>query len=186
MNRDFDESIILMEDTSAAHDFWRKKIHELYANREKGMEFEKEIIELFPPFKLFFKRNQFLLHRKHRLFDFQEKWDSEDGNPIFYGYVPRTFRAIRIIQAPPQDTTNQLSAWVEKSFTNFSEEIKAFDATGSYELVIYIEMNSLTFRYAMILIYFWISRRAVKPHHEELLIERIYNTRIRGNDSLHY
>ncbi len=184
MNSELNESIILLEDTFAAHNFWRDKIHELYSNRETGMEFEREIVDLCPPFEHIFRKNEFLLQRQHKLFDFKTRWDSDDCNPIFYGYVPKTYRAIRIIQAPPQDTTNQLSAWVEKSFTNFSEDIRAFNATGSYELVIYIEMNSLTFRYAMILIYFWISRRAVKPHHEEMLIESIYNAKIRGDNSL--
>lgn len=186
MIQHFSESIMLLKDTSAAHNFWREKIHELYDDREKGMEFEREIIDLIPGFKKLLSDNKFSLQPNHRLFDFEKKWDSEDGNPIFYGYVPKTFRAIRIIQAPPEDTTNQLGAWVEKSFTNFSEDIRSFDATGSYELVIYIEMNNLTYYNAMLLIYFWISRRAVKPRHEELLIEKIYNTRIRGNDSSHY
>ncbi|HHP7423665.1 TPA: hypothetical protein ACSC6M_000479 [Enterobacter roggenkampii] len=184
MNSEFDDSLIHMENTFVAHNFWRDKIHELYSNREKGMEFEREISELCPPFKHLMRKHEFALQRKHLLFDFKDKWDSDDGNPIFYGYIPKTYRAVRIIQAPPQDATNQLSAWVEKSFSNFSKEIRAFDASGSYELVIYIEMNSHTFRYAMILIYFWISRRAVKPHHEEMLIEMVYNTKIRGQNTL--
>lgn len=184
MNSEFEQAIVLMEDTYAAHNFWKSQITKLYYNREIGTEFEREIVELCPEFKHLFERYESSLKREYKLFDLYGRWDHEDGNPIFYGFVPRTFRAVRIIQAPPQDTTNQLSAWVERSFTNFSKDIKAFDASGSYELVIYIELNSLTFRYASMLIYFWISRRAVRPRHEEKLIDRIYNLKIRGEHSL--
>ncbi len=30
-------------------------------------------------------------------------WDAKDANPIFSGYIPKSFRAVRIIQLVPQD-----------------------------------------------------------------------------------
>lgn len=182
MINEFDESIMFLDNKFAVNQFWKNKIHDLYSNKEKGREYEREIIELCPSLRHVIEMNPFELKDDHKLYNLR-LWDENDANPIFYGFVPKSYRAIRIIQRAPVDRTNQLSAWVEKSHMDF-KEITAFDASDAYELVIYIELNNLTLRYAMLLIYFWISRRAVKKVHEERLVETVYNTKIRGKHSL--
>ncbi|HAS1712684.1 hypothetical protein ACNQ05_09545 [Enterobacter cloacae complex sp.6701062] len=182
MINQFDESIVLLDNKFTVNQFWQNKIHELYSDREKGEEYEREIIELCPSLNNVLEEHNFELKDNHRLFNLS-LWDSNDANPIYYGFVPKSYRAIRIIQRAPVDKTNQLSAWVEKCHLDFNE-ISIFDASEAYELVIYIEVNQLTFRYAMLLIYFWISRRGVRKIHEELLIKTVYDIKIRGEHSL--
>lgn len=182
MINEFDESIVLLDDKFTVNQFWQNKIYELYSDREQGEDYEREIVELCPSLNRVLKKNNIELKDNHRLFNLR-LWDSKDANPIFYGFVPKSYRAIRIIQRAPIDKTNQLSAWVEKCHLNFNE-ISKFDASEAYELVIYIELNNLTFRYAMLLIYFWISRRGVRKMHEEQLIKIVYDTKIHGEHSL--
>ncbi|MDU7708976.1 MAG: hypothetical protein E7J94_17080 [Clostridium sp.] len=182
MINEFDESIVLLDDKFTVNQFWQNKIYELYSDREKGEDYEREIVELCPSLNRVLKKHNFELKDYHRLFNLR-LWDSNDANPIYYGFVPKSYRAIRIIQRAPIDKTNQLSAWVEKCHLDFNE-ISKFDASEAYELVIYIELNNLTFRYAMLLIYFWISRRGVRKMHEEQLIKIVYDTKIRGEHSL--
>lgn len=182
MINDFSDKIAYLDDKTSVNQFWHEKIKELYSNRDKVREFEREIIELCPSLKGIIERYPSELMENHKLFNLN-RWDQQDANPIFYGYIPKTRRAVRIIQCAPQDETNQLSAWVEKSFTDF-KEIRSFDASSSYELVINLEMNIITFRYAMILIYFWISRKGVKQNEEEFLIGNVYAKKIRGQYSL--
>ncbi|ENT6814642.1 hypothetical protein ABK735_15640 [Enterobacter kobei] len=184
MNNDLNESIVMLEDKLSAHNFWFEKIREVFSDRMKGLDYEREIGQLYPPFKTLLKTYPFEQHRGMRFLDLKNRWDSSDGNPIFYGYVPHMHKAVRIIQSPPEDATNQLSAWVEKSFTDFRAERTYFNAHDPSELVIYIELNNITFYYAMVLIYFWITRRAVGKDAQEVLIKHIYNTKIRGEHSL--
>lgn len=184
MNNDFNESIVMLDDKSAAHSFWYEKIKEVLRDRVNHMEYDREIKRLAPRFLPILKRYPVENHRINRVINLESRWDSTDGNPIFYGYLPRLRKAIRIIQSPPIDDTNQLSAWVEKSFTDFKEDLKGFNAEKTDELVIYIELNATTFHYAMLFIYFWVTRRAVGESIQELLIQRIYDTKIRGEHSL--
>lgn len=184
MNNDFNESIVMLDDKSAAHSFWYEKIKEVLRDRVKSMEYDREIQRLAPRFLPILKRYPVENHRINRVINLESRWDSTDGNPIFYGYLPHLRKAIRIIQSPPIDETNQLSAWVEKSFTDLKEDLKGFNAEKTDELVIYIELNATTFHYAMLFIYFWVTRRAVRESIQELLIQRIYDTKIRGEHSL--
>lgn len=184
MNNDFNESIVMLDDKSAAHSFWYEKIKEVLRDRVKSMEYDREIKRLAPRFLPILKRYPVENHRINRVINLESRWDSTDGNPIFYGYLPYLRKAIRIIQSPPIDETNQLSAWVEKSFTDLKEDLKGFNAEKTDELVIYIELNATTFHYAMLFIYFWVTRRAVRESIQELLIQRIYDTKIRGEHSL--
>jgi hypothetical protein len=184
MNNDFNESIVMLDDKSAAHSFWYEKIKEVLRDRVKSMEYDREIKRLAPRFSPILKRYPVENHRINRVINLESRWDSTDGNPIFYGYLPHLRKAIRIIQSPPIDETNQLSAWVEKSFTDLKEDLKGFNAEKTDELVIYIELNATTFHYAMLFIYFWVTRRAVRESIQELLIQRIYDTKIRGEHSL--
>lgn len=183
MNDNFSESIRMLEDKIAAHNFWHQKIKEVLRVRVKWMEYDREIIELVPQFERTLRYP--VAHRlMNRVIDLETRWDSHDGNPIFYGYLPHLRRAIRIIQSPPIDDTNQLSAWVQKSFTDVDNQLKRFNPEKSDELVIYIELNATTFHYAMLIIYFWSTRRVVRGTTEEILIQQIYDTKIRGEHSL--
>jgi hypothetical protein len=184
MNNDFSESIIWLDDKYAAHSFWYEKIKEILRDRVKSMEYDREIEKLVPRFSSILKRYPVENHRMNRVINLESRWDRTDGNPIFYGYFPFLGKAIRIIQSPPIDDTNQLSAWVEKSFTYFKADLKGLNAVKSDELVIYIELNTTTYHYAMLFIYFWVTRRAVQESIQELLIQRIYDTKIRGEHSL--
>lgn len=174
----------MLDDKSAAHSFWFEKIKEVLRDRVKSMEYDREIKRLAPRFLPILKRYPVENYRINRVINLESRWDSTDGNPIFYGYLPHLRKAIRIIQSPPIDETNQLSAWVEKSFTDLKEDLKGFNAEKRDELVIYIELNATTFHYAMLFIYFWVTRRAVRESIQELLIQRIYDTKIRGEHSL--
>ncbi|SXF96376.1 Uncharacterised protein [Klebsiella variicola] len=181
MNNDFNESIVMLDDKSAVHNFWYEKIKEILRDRVKSIEYDMEIEKLVPLVSPILKRYPVEHHRMNRVINLESRWDSTDGNPIFYGYLPYLRKAIRIIQSPPIDDTNQLSAWVEKSFTNFKG---GMNAEKTDELVIYVELNPTTYHYAMLFIYFWVTRRAVRESIQEFLIQRIYDTKIRGEHSL--
>lgn len=178
MNNDFEESIVLLQDKFAANRFWYANILDIIRFPEKRLVYESEIIQLYQPFKSILRRYPFEDHRRVRFLNLKDRWDSEDGNPIFYGYLPHLQKAVRIVQSPPQDSSNQLGAWVEKSFTDFRMENTYFLAREPQELVVYIELNAITFHYAMLLIYFWISHRNIGENLEERLIKIVYGTKI--------
>ncbi|HBV9945978.1 TPA: hypothetical protein MEA92_004846 [Klebsiella aerogenes] len=183
MNDNFSESVRMLEDKLAAHNFWHQKIKEVLRDRATSMEYDREISKLVPQVARILRYPT--EHRgMNRVIDLKRRWDENDGNPIFYGYFPFVRRAIRIIQAPPIDETNQLSAWVEKSFTDYTKEVHSFYPEDSDELVIYIELNATTLHYAMLIIYFWGTRRVVRGTTQEILIQQIYDTKIRGEHSL--
>ncbi|WP_368656611.1 hypothetical protein [Pantoea agglomerans] len=181
MISDFDFSIAHLEDTFKANAFWRDKVKDLYGNHDLNRKHEEEIIELCPNLARLFERKHSLLREELRLFNL-DRWDKFDGNPIFYGYVPKTSTVFRIIQRKPEDQTNQLSAWIEKSSSDF-KEIKKYNPSITYELVISLELNNCTYHYALLIIYFWISRRRSKDDAQHL-IKRVYDEKIRGRNSL--
>lgn len=188
MNDNFSESIRRLEDKLAAHNFWHQKINEVLRDRAISMEYDREILKLVSHPQVARVLRYPTEHRgMNRVIDLKRRWDETDGNPIFYGYFPRVRRAIRIIQSPPIDETNQLSAWVEKSFTDYTKEVPRyhpFHPKDTEELVLYIELNATTFHYAMLIIYFWVTRRVVRGNTQEILIQQIYDTKIRGEHSL--
>ncbi|WOI84441.1 MULTISPECIES: hypothetical protein [Enterobacteriaceae] len=188
MNKDFNESIVILEDKYAAHSFWYEKIQEILRDPVQGMKYDGQIRRLVPRLRRIIRMYPAEYRQRTRVLDLERRWDSTDGNPIFYGYLPLLRKSIRIIQSPPLDDTNQLSAWVEKSFTNFKgdfkDDFKGLNTEKTEELVIYIELNPTTYRYAMLFIYFWVTRRAVSGRMQEILIQRIYDKKIRGEHSL--
>lgn len=183
MNDNFSESIRMLDDKSAAHKFWHQKIKEVLRDRVRWKEYDREILNLVPQAERAL-RYPVEHPRMNPVIDLKTRWDSADGNPIFYGYLPTLRRAIRIIQSAPLDDTNQLSAWVKEPFTDDKNELIRFNPENSNELVIYIELNATTFHYAMLIIYFWGTRRAVRNITQEILIQKIYDTKIRGEHSL--
>ncbi|WP_154819492.1 hypothetical protein [Enterobacter cloacae] len=183
MNDNFSESVRRLEDKLEAHNFWHQKIKEVLRDRATSMKYDREILKLVPQVARILRYPT--EHRgMNRVIDLKKRWDETDGNPIFYGYFPLVRRAIRIIQSSPIDDTNQLSAWVEKSFTDYTNEVPRFHPEHTDELVLYIELNATTFHFAMLIIYFWVTRNVVGGTTQEILIQQIYDTKIRGEHSL--